>query len=1027
MQTWAKRGIQTALVTGGLMMLGTGIAAADDTIHPDTPPSALDASVKVPVRISDNAIATPLGDKHLPSVNRDVTVAPGKVVKQTPLGKAVAGKLPRTAASDGNDILRGNKVVGNVVAPVKVTGNAIAVLGDASVVDESSQHASHTQDVHTDGSNSGLAGNVVNLAYGLPIDVSGNAVAAGGTATTLNSSEQSASADGDITTNGDKGALSGNVAAVQGATPVQVTGNSVAAAGVATAISDASSDATAGGTIETSGDDGVIAGNAAGAPVALPARLSGNTAAIAGIADALSSATTTAQAGDEQPDIYGVPAYIETSGSDGATIGGNALQPAVSGPVAVDCNGAGLVANTGSLCETGTDAAAGGGTRTFGDDSVLSGAIGGAPVALPVQGPSYCGVLVGNCETDNTNTVTSDAGGDGYTRGHDSILGGSTVNTPVTGPVDACGNVGAGGGTAEAVCTNLSTTEAGGNTGTTGDDSVGGGNNGSVPVAIPVEGLGSTVGAIGDAETEVVENKVSSSGGGNNTNDDAAVGGANLVTVPVAGPVQVFSNGAGAVANTESEMDGVSSVTAGGPSQSKGTLGSIAGNIVQAPVAVPTQVFGSGATAVGNGVHTATNATDSTAGGDAVTDGTDGNISGNLVTAPVASTAQLFGSSVAAAGDDIAVADNATQTTAGGTGTTSGEFGNISGNIVGAQALPIVQGFGDAVSGVGGDATGVATSTTLGHAGGDLTTNGDHGSLSGNLVDVPAAALVQPHGDAVAAIAAQAVGTSDNVTTGAAGGTSTTSGEGGQLNGMDLTAPIGVDLPIYDVPVEILADAIANGNHFSDVTVGEQEPTGIDLPRVGALEATKLPAMPSMDALPKLPLGGGAARTDVPNPFTDLFSTVLSGGLTDMVALDSVAPRSGDPVSDLLGGLLGGRIPGLDSLPTGLPTGQLDGVTGMVPTQGATGLTDGLTGMAAMPALPRTAAPAMPGLDKVPGLDNVEGAFSGNLVQAPSVDRLPVQTPALSGLDTKTALPTAAAPSLADTQSRLTGLVGQIG
>ena len=28
MQTWAKRGVQTALVTGGLLMLGTSIASA---------------------------------------------------------------------------------------------------------------------------------------------------------------------------------------------------------------------------------------------------------------------------------------------------------------------------------------------------------------------------------------------------------------------------------------------------------------------------------------------------------------------------------------------------------------------------------------------------------------------------------------------------------------------------------------------------------------------------------------------------------------------------------------------------------------------------------------------------------------------------------------------------------------------------------------------------------------------------------------------------------------------------------------
>lgn len=37
MQTWAKRGIQTALVTGGLLMLGTGIASADEGGNPDSP------------------------------------------------------------------------------------------------------------------------------------------------------------------------------------------------------------------------------------------------------------------------------------------------------------------------------------------------------------------------------------------------------------------------------------------------------------------------------------------------------------------------------------------------------------------------------------------------------------------------------------------------------------------------------------------------------------------------------------------------------------------------------------------------------------------------------------------------------------------------------------------------------------------------------------------------------------------------------------------------------------------------------
>ncbi|GAB3438069.1 hypothetical protein [Actinophytocola sediminis] len=52
MQTWARRGIQTALVTGGVLMLGTGIASADEDVNPDKPASPVDlqdAIGKVPV------------------------------------------------------------------------------------------------------------------------------------------------------------------------------------------------------------------------------------------------------------------------------------------------------------------------------------------------------------------------------------------------------------------------------------------------------------------------------------------------------------------------------------------------------------------------------------------------------------------------------------------------------------------------------------------------------------------------------------------------------------------------------------------------------------------------------------------------------------------------------------------------------------------------------------------------------------------------------------------------------------------
>ena len=76
MQTWAKRGIQTALVTGGLLMLGTGIASADENVNPDTPAGPLDLYASIPVDISGNALGTLGKQVDLPEVHKEFSTAP---------------------------------------------------------------------------------------------------------------------------------------------------------------------------------------------------------------------------------------------------------------------------------------------------------------------------------------------------------------------------------------------------------------------------------------------------------------------------------------------------------------------------------------------------------------------------------------------------------------------------------------------------------------------------------------------------------------------------------------------------------------------------------------------------------------------------------------------------------------------------------------------------------------------------------------------------------------------------------------
>ena len=195
MQTWAKRGLQTALVTGGLLMLGTGIASADEDVNPDRPASPLDGSVRVPVHLDNNALGTPLGQRYLPSLDKELRVSVKELThavpmahpateaiapvvdtaktaaapvagsaadkanptldgvsaqakpltdKTTPLANeinAVTGKanippvpaLPTPTVPHVDNTFEGNRIDGDVIAPVDISGNAIGLLGKARV------------------------------------------------------------------------------------------------------------------------------------------------------------------------------------------------------------------------------------------------------------------------------------------------------------------------------------------------------------------------------------------------------------------------------------------------------------------------------------------------------------------------------------------------------------------------------------------------------------------------------------------------------------------------------------------------------------------------------------------------------------------------------------------------------------------------------------------------------------------------------------------------------------------------------
>jgi hypothetical protein len=332
---------------------------------------------------------------------------------------------------------------------------------------------------------------------------------------------------------------------------------------------------------------------------------------------------------------------------------------------------------------------------------------------------------------------------------------------------------------------------------------------------------------------------------------------------------------------------------------------------------------------------------------------------------------------------------------------------------------------------------------------------------------VPAAAAAQPFGDAVSAIGSSATGTAASHTTGTAGGTSTTNGMGGFLSGLDATVPVGANAPVYSVPVEVLADAMADATNVSDYHVGESDPavnldvSGDNVKGLGITQMPKLPELsePSRSNMPALPglngfgqvtgligglLGGGALPAGGAGNLTGALP--LGGGLTGNLPggvpaanLPGTAPAAAVPGLDLVGavpGLAGGftgQLPGAPKLP-GLP--NVPG-TGSAPRTGTPnlpvpGLTD-VGGLQQVTALVGSlfdgATPQVPGLGHAPGLPQVPAVShlsDTQLLQLPELGKAPVRTPALSGLDSTKVLNTnevAGSSTLADTRSKLAGLL----
>ncbi|WP_230006887.1 hypothetical protein, partial [Microbacterium sp. Bi128] len=382
-----SRAILGALIGGGLVVVGTGMAHAAETSGTDDLLSGDQAiiSVDLPVTLGGNAVSL-LGDSH----SSDATTS---VPASQP--------APDVTTDGGDGIGSGNQGIVSIDVPVTVGGNAVSVVGDSHTEDAETsapapapapaEEAAPAADVETDGTDSLGGGNQAVVPISVPVSIGGNAVSvvgdshsedAGTTGGAVGGGGAASGGSGDVETDGSDSLLGGNQAVLPISVPVTIGGNAVSVIGDShTEDAATTGGAASGGSgdVGTDGSDSLGGGNQVIAPISLPVTIGGN--AVSGIGDSTSENATTGGAGSG-----GSAGDVSTDGTD-SILGGNQGVLPISLPVTIGGNAVSGIGDSTSENATTTGGTSGGligGVTTDGSDSILGGNQLIIPISLPV-------------------------------------------------------------------------------------------------------------------------------------------------------------------------------------------------------------------------------------------------------------------------------------------------------------------------------------------------------------------------------------------------------------------------------------------------------------------------------------------------------------------------------------------------------------------------------------------------------------------------------------------------------------------
>ncbi|MFI0352297.1 chaplin family protein [Actinomadura sp. 9N407] len=331
---------------------------------------------------------------------------------------------------------------------------------------------------------------------------------------------------------------SGNQVDAPVSAPVNACGGTVAIFGTADADCPRGTSVPDRSGPRTSGKHGIASGNQVNAPVSAPVNACGNAVAIFGAAEAGCGSGASVQDGSG-----GV-----TTGRNGA-VAGNQVNAPVSVPVNICGNSVAILGRTVASCtggaEVGND---GGGQSTSGDSGLGSGNQANAPVSAPI---SLCGNGAGHAVADCDGGATVRNGGQ-TSDGDSRVLGGNQANTPVSAPASACGDAAAILGEAGAFCDGGAHVRgASGGPRTSGTGGIGSGNQANAPSNAPSTLCGNIVTAPHHGATACDGTAIAGGEPGPRTSGDSSLGSGNQAGVPARAPASICGNAAAVTGHPE--------------------------------------------------------------------------------------------------------------------------------------------------------------------------------------------------------------------------------------------------------------------------------------------------------------------------------------------------------------------------------------------------------------------------------------------------------------------------------------------